>query len=164
MSHLQVARADLAGVRFVARLRLDLATAVDPARVPAVLGSSEARWLGEPVPRADRSVRTFLCDLELHAGGTDRALFRKAAVVSFGQPRQDGAAWVVPIEWRAATLTPLFPVLAGHLRISHDGIQLDGRYAPPGGRLGYVLDLALLGAAARQTGRCFLRRLASALG
>jgi hypothetical protein len=40
---------------------------------------------------------------------------------------------------------------------------LDGRYAPPAGRIGYMLDTALVGAAARQTGRWFLRELAAAL-
>lgn len=90
-------------------------------------------------------------------------LFRKAAVVSLGSLRRVGAGWVVPVEWTAATMTPLFPVLVGQLRIGADGIELDGHYAPPGGRLGYLLDVSLLGAAARGTGRWFLGKLAAAV-
>jgi hypothetical protein len=83
--------------------------------------------------------------------------------VALGEPRLDEADWVVPIEWRATTLAPLFPVFAGHLRIGSSRIELEGSYAPPGGTLGYVLDAALLRLAARQTGRWLLGKLASAL-
>ncbi len=71
--------------------------------------------------------------------------------------------WLIPIEWRAATLTPLFPVFVGDLRIRSDRIELDGHYAPPGGTIGYVLDRALLRIAARGTARWFLRKVVSAL-
>ena len=160
---LQAERAGQAAVTLIVGLQLLEETVVDPDRVPRVLGSPEARWLGEATPSDDPSLRSFLCDLELHAGGSGRALFRKAAVVSFGEPQRDADGWVMPIEWRAATLTALFPVLVGHLRIGADRLELDGRYAPPGGGLGYLFDVTLLGAAARQTGRWFLRKLASEL-
>jgi hypothetical protein len=159
----QTERTGQAAVTRIVGLQLLEETVVDPDRVPQVLGSQEARWLGEAAPSDDPSLRSFLCDLELHAGGSGRALFRKAAVVSFGMPNRDGERWVVPIEWRAATMTALFPVFAGQLRIESDRIELDGRYAPPAGSLGYLLDVALIGAAARQTGRWFLRELAAAL-
>jgi len=60
-------------------------------------------------------------------------------------------------------MTALFPVFAGQLRIKSDRIELDGRYAPPAGSLGHLLDAALLGAVARQTGRWFLRELTANL-
>ena len=160
---LQAERARDPAATLIVRLQLVEEMVVDPDRVPQVLGSAEARWLGASTPSDDPSLRSFLCDLELHAGGSGRALFRKAAVVSFGEPRRHGSRWVVPLEWRAATMTALFPVFAGQLRIGSDRIELDGGYAPPGDRLGYLLDVALLGAAARQTGRWFLRKLAAEL-
>jgi hypothetical protein len=163
VSRLQAGRAGQAAVTLIVRLQLLEETVVDPDRVPQVLGSPEAGWHGEATPSDDPSLRSFLCDLELHAGGGGRTLFRKAAVVSFGMPSHDGERWVVPIEWRAASMTALFPVFAGQLRIELDRIELDGRYAPPAGRIGYMLDAALVGAAARQTGRWFLRELAAAL-
>lgn len=163
MSRLEARPAGGAAVMLVAGLHLVHEAVIDHDRVPEVLGAPEARWLGQRAPDQGPSRRSFLCDLELHAGGSGRALFRKAAVVSLGQPRGDVGGWVVPIEWRAASMTALFPVLVGELRIRGDALEIQGRYAPPGGRLGYLLDATLLGAAARQTGRWFLRRLASEL-
>lgn len=144
-------------------LWLVLETPVEIERVPDVLGAPAAAWLGELTSEPGAGMRSFLCDLELHAGKSERVVFRKAAVVSFGEPRRDGDGWLLDVEWRAATLTPLFPVFAGQLRIEPARIVLDGRYAPPGGSIGYLLDTTLLGAAARQTGHWFLRKLADAL-
>lgn len=151
------------GIAPVVTLQLSLAESVDADRVPDVLGSGDASWLGEAMDESRPGWRSFLCDLELHAGGSGPTLFRKAAVVSFGEATSSEQGWRVPIEWRAASMTPLFPVFVGHLRIDPEGIRLDGRYAPPGGRIGYLLDVTLLGMAARQTGRWFMRRLADAL-
>ena len=151
------------GVAYVARLQTVLAASVDISKVPEALGSDDARWLGERVPGTDATMRRFLCDLELHAGGSQHALLRKSALVGFGEPRVDGEGWVVAVEWRAATLAPLFPVFSGRIRIAADRIELAGSYAPPSGKLGYMLDSALLHIAARGTGQWFLRKVASAL-
>lgn len=163
MSQLEARPASGPTVMLVTGLQLAHAAVVDLDRVPRVLGAPDAPWLGQLAPDQEPPLRSFLCDLELHAGGSERALFRKAAVVSLGRPRGEAGGWVVPIEWRAAGLTALFPVLVGDLHIRSDGLEIHGRYAPPGGRLGHLLDTTLLGTAARQTGRWFLRRLAAEL-
>ena len=163
MSQLDAPPVAGAGVSLVAGIHLLHEATVDLDRVPEVLGAPEAPWLGLPTTDQAPSRRSFLCDLELHAGGGGRALFRKAAIISLGEPLGGVGGWVVPIEWRAAGLTALFPVLAGDLHLRADRLEIRGRYAPPGGRLGYLVDAALLGAAARQTGRWFLRKLASEL-
>jgi hypothetical protein len=157
-----VPRAEPSAERVVS-LWLVLETTVQVERVPEVLGGQAAPWLGELTSEPGSQPRDLLCDLELHAGKSERVLFRKAAIVSFGQPAREGDGWVMDVEWRAATLTPLFPVFAGQLHIEPARIVLDGRYAPPGGSIGYLLDTTLLGAAARQTGHWFLRKLATAL-
>jgi hypothetical protein len=135
----------------------------DLRRVPEVFGSDDADWLGQRVREDASDVRRFSCDLELRVGPDRRATFRKSAIVGLGAPRRDHDAWVVPIEWRAGTLAPLFPVFVGDLRLSVDRIELDGRYAPPGGSIGYALDRALLHIAARGTGRWFLQKVVAAL-
>jgi hypothetical protein len=147
----------------IAHLRLQTTTKVELGRVAAVLGSEDAPWLGERAPSERPDIRHFYCDLELHAGGVERAIFRKSAIVGFGEPRHDHAGWIVPIEWHAATLAPLFPVFAGHLRVRADRIELEGSYAPPGGKVGQALDASLLGIAARATGRWFVHKLGAAL-
>lgn len=157
-----VPRAESPAERVVS-LWLVLETTVDVERVPESLAGQAVPWLGELTSEPDSQLRSFLCDLELHAGRSERVLFRKAAIVSFGQPAREGDGWTMDVEWQAATLTPLFPVFAGQLHIEPTRIVLDGRYAPPGGTLGYLLDTTLLGAAARQTGHWFLRKLATAL-
>jgi hypothetical protein len=148
----------------IVHFRLHTTAHVDLERVPAVLGGEEAPWLGERAPSERPDLRRFYCDLELHAGGAQRAIFRKSAIVGFGEPRRDQTGWIVPIEWQAATLSPLFPVFAGHLHVRADRIELEGSYAPPGGKLGQALDASLLGIAARTTGRWFARKLGEALG
>ncbi len=147
----------------IVHFRLVTTAHVELERVAAVLGSEDAPWLGERAPSERPDVRRFCCDLELHAGGIEHAIFRKSAIVGFGEPERDDAGWRVPIEWRAATLAPLFPVFAGHLRIRANRIELDGSYAPPGGRVGHALDAALLGIAARATGRWFIQKLGTVL-
>lgn len=163
MSESQVAGLARSGAELVVHLRLVRPMTIDTVRASAVLWAERMPWLGEQDPHAEPGRRSFSCDLELHAGGSGPTLFRKAAVVTFGAPAESDAGWLVPVEWRAATLSPLFPVFVGELLVKPDGLTLDGHYAPPGGRLGYLLDVSLLNMAARQTGEWFLRKVAMAL-
>jgi hypothetical protein len=98
---------------------------VDLGRVPLVFGAPDADWLGERVSAGEEAPRRFACDLELWVGPGRRATFRKSAIVGLGQPERQGQRWTIPIEWRAATLAPLFPVFVGALIIGPDRIELD---------------------------------------
>ena len=147
----------------VSRLYVSELTAVDLERAPAILGGPSAAWLGERVADSAPDVRCFLGDLELHPQGMGPLLFRKSAVVGLGLLRPTVDGWLVPIEWRAATLAPLFPVFAGTLRIRADRLELDGYYGPPGGALGQLADEAFLRRAAVWTARWLLRRISAAL-
>lgn len=147
----------------VVSLRLAIPARLDLGRVPAAFGRADADWLGQRVPDEASEIRRFSCDLEMSVGLDRPAMFRKSAIVGVGAPVRHDDSWLVPVEWRAATLAPLFPVFAGHLRLRADRIELDGHYAPPGGTIGYVLDRALLRIAARGTGRWFLRKVVSVL-
>jgi hypothetical protein len=144
-------------------LHVAMTARADLGRVSAAFGRPEADWLGQRVQAGTPEIRSFSCDLELSVGPERRALFRKSAIVGLGSPARKNGDWLVPIEWRAATLAPLFPVFAGQLWITADHIELDGHYAPPGGKIGYVLDRALLRIAARGTARWFLRKVVSVL-
>jgi hypothetical protein len=142
------------------RLYVAVPARADLGRVLEVLGSADANWLGRRVSQKASEIRpAFPAISSLRVGPDHWATFRKSAIVGLGAPKREHDGWVVPIEWRAATLAPLFPVLVGHLRVSVDRIELDGRYAPPGGSIGYVLDRALPRIAARGTGRWFFQKV-----
>jgi hypothetical protein len=96
-----------------------------------------------------------------------RVLAREVCV-RLGPARGRGASVVVPIEWEAAGLSSLFPVLSGDLEIIPLGaekcrIVLSGSYIVPLGEIGRGLDRALLHRVAESTVRSFLRHLSAHL-
>jgi hypothetical protein len=138
--------------------------AIDLDRVLRTLTSGASEWLGTPAGSPTEGLASYLCDLELSVGPGRRFTFRKAAIVSLGSPHREADRWIVPIEWRAATAAPLFPVFVGRLVASPDSLVLEGRYAPPFGVVGHVLDHALLGIAARRMATWLLARIEEAIG
>lgn len=142
-------------------LRVEARARVDLERVPRTLDADG--WLGEEIGRDGRAMRRLASDLVLGVG-TDRPVaFHKSMIVGLGQPQGDATGWAVPIEWQAASLTPLFPVFVGHVRVDPDGVAIVGHYAPPFGIIGVVLDRALLGIAARATAKVILGRFVEVL-
>lgn len=123
-------------------------------------------WLGPSSDDPDDPdvARRFATDLEMPVqDGRDRGVVRKAALIDLGLPEDTEDALVVPVSWRSATIAPLFPVFTGRLQVTARGLALHGRYAPPFGRLGLVIDAALLHFVARRTGQAFLARVAAHL-
>jgi len=120
-------------------------------------------WLGRPsAGPADRpDLRRITTDLELPIrDGSATGPVRHLTFIDIGQAHRVGDHVVVEISWQSAQVAPLFPVFAGQLRISTDDIVLDGRYAPPFGTLGLLMDRALLHFVARRTAGALLARLA----
>lgn len=145
-------------------LRVEQPAAIDLATVDAVLGAPLASWLGERIDNDELGRRRFACDLELAVGqGDRRAEFHKSAIVTLGDPVDLGAARQIPVEWRAASLAPLFPVFVGRMTLARSSVRLDGYYAPPLGLLGVAIDRAMLGAGARRVARWFLWRVIEAI-
>jgi hypothetical protein len=121
-------------------------------------------WLGRPLeaPLGHPESRRIATDLELPVlDGSGTGSVRKSALIDLGPAQRVDGSVVVDIGWRSASFTPLFPVFAGHLQISANQLALDGRYAPPFGKLGLVIDGALLHLVARRTAQAFLARLAA---
>jgi hypothetical protein len=159
-------------------METDAAAASEPMTVPlrvrrpgsvdldrAILALSDLSWLGRPTagPADHPQLRRVATDLELPIiDGSSAGPVRKAAFIDVGPARQVGDRVLVEIAWRSASFAPLFPVFAGRLSISASDIVLDGRYAPPLGTLGLLLDQALLHLVARRTAGALLTRLANA--
>jgi hypothetical protein len=88
-------------------------------------------------------------------------------IESVSSPTHEGPG-VVSIRWRASWLTGAFPQMEAELVLHSAGpeaceLQLDGRYHPPLGLLGLVVDRLLGRRVADATACTFLDRLAVAL-
>ena len=106
---------------------------------------ADLSWLGRPTDEAAaRGERTIAADLELPVLDGSGPSVRKAAIIEIGDVLQTRRGLSVPISWRSASMTPLFPVFAGRLEIRSSGLTLVGRYAPPFGKMGMLIDRALL--------------------
>ena len=133
---------------------------VDPARLRAAL--ADPAWLGRPVdPPADRPHhRRVETDLAFILGGDGRTLtFSKAALVDIGPLHRVGDGDAAQVGWQAASFAPLFPVFAGRLLVGATGLRLAGKYAPPGGDVGLLVDRAILHFVAQRTAGWLLGRL-----
>jgi hypothetical protein len=129
----------------------------------AIRAVGDLSWLGRPTdgPPDRPQLRRVAADLELPIlDGSSTGPVRKAAFIDLGPARRVGGLVLVEIAWRSASVAPLFPVFAGQLSISANDIVLDGRYAPPVGKLGLLLDQALLHLVARRTAGALVARLA----
>lgn len=132
---------------------------IDPARASAMF--AELAWLGRPVETGAGSERRRIAtDLELPVRDGSGPAVRKSALIDVGAVQEAANGLHVPIAWRSASLTPLFPVFDGHLEINRSGLALAGRYAPPLGRVGQLIDQSLLNFVATRTAQAFLARVA----
>lgn len=132
----------------------------------AGLALTDLAWLGRPADglEGQPGARRIAVDLELPVrDGSSPSPVRKAALIDLGQPQVEDAGFTLAVSWQSATLAPLFPVFIGQLRVGPSGLVVDGRYTPPFGRLGLVIDATLLRFVARRTAQAFLERVAAHL-
>jgi hypothetical protein len=121
-------------------------------------------WLGPAVtdPPGREGVRRTRAVLDLPVfDGSAPSPIRKAALIDVGTPHAQGDAVILDIGWQSDSIAPLFPVFAGQLRITSTSLVLSGRYAPPFGRLGLLVDVRILHFVARRTAQAFLARVAA---
>ena len=140
-------------------VQVELAAPVVAARLRA--GGS---WLASHVEIA--SAEGEASRVRVGPGGP--AWLGKTVAVHLGEPEGTDEALVIPLTWEATGPTGLFPRLEAELRLSaldpeRAELALSGRYRPPLGRAGQVLDETLLTHVAGATVRSFLRRLARTL-
>jgi hypothetical protein len=146
-----------------APLRVVYPASIDLARTACALADLD--WLGSaPNPPDADGTRAIETDLELPIGDRRaRRSIRKSAVVEVGTPRTSDESVIVDIAWRSATFAPLFPVFVGRLAITGRSVTLDGRYAPPLGGIGQLLDRGLLHFVARRSAETLLSRFVAEL-
>lgn len=98
-----------------------------------------------------------------------RAEVVKQVRVVVGSPHERGDFVTVPLQWQATGFPALFPSLDGELEIarlslSNTHLGLMGRYEPPLGPVGRLLDEILCHHIVEGSVRMFLRGIAAALG
>jgi len=140
-------------------VQVELAAPVVAAKLRA--GGS---WLTSHVEAASAEGE----DIRLRVGPGGPAWLGKIVAVYLGEPEGTEEALIIPLTWEATGPTGLFPRLEGELRLSaldpeRAELALSGRYRPPFGRAGQILDETLLSHVAGATMRSFLRRVARTL-
>ena len=143
-------------LRVSRRARIEMSRAIDTL--------TDLDWLGSQVngPAEREDLRRISTVLELPIfDGSAPGPIRKTALVDIGIPAALLGSVVVPIGWQSDSISPLFPVFAGQLRITTTALLLDGLYSPPFGRLGLLIDRHILHVVAQRTAQAFLARLAA---
>lgn len=138
----------------------------DAAKI--ALGAGRGAWLGTRLdaPESGGDSQRYALDLEMPLGdGASPISLRKAAVVDVGPLTEEvvGGPMCALVSWRAASLAPLFPVFSGSLCWSDGELDIDGYYAPPGGRVGIAADRIIMRLVAERTARWLLGRAIHAM-
>jgi len=133
-----------------------------PAAAVADRLEGRGSWLAPHVSAAQGEA------IHLRVGPGGPAWLGKTVAVRLGEPERSEDVLEVPVTWEATGTSGLFPRFEGVLRVTavdagRCALSLAGRYRPPLGRAGQVLDEALLARVARATVQALLRRVALGL-
>jgi hypothetical protein len=154
------------------------------AEIPAPFGAVERCLLDEPqawVPGLASDAAQARGSMLQHAGlegSGDDAAARRGEDAPAPAPRVNvelgdfvrfPSKTVIPIRWSAATGGALFPTFEGDLEIAPLGegatqLSISVRYAPPLGKVGAVVDRALLHRVSEGMVKDFLDNVAARLG
>lgn len=131
------------------------------AAVEEALVGSAQRDLGVWAEAAYRRGETL-------AVGPGDGVLTVSVALEVGEPIRGASGSTIPLTWRAAGATSLFPMMEAELVLTPLGPELThvtfrGSYDPPLAGLGAVLDRIALHRVAESTVRVFLQRLAAAL-
>lgn len=131
---------------------------------PAMLAAPQP-WMAGLVRDTERKRASLLTEMGVRATG-ERS--ERRAEVSFGEPLRLPAKTILPMRWRPSSAWPLFPELEADLEVASLGpsrtqLSLNARYTPPLGRLGLMIDRALLHRVAEATVKDFVDRVRAEL-
>ena len=136
-----------------------------PAEVSACLSQDPATLFGTGDDAATLPPGRFPVPLQVHLAG---AHFDRIAAVGFASvvEEEDGTR-VLPLWWEAAEQPWLFPTFDGGLEVRPDNggtqLRLEGRYRPPLGAAGALVNRAVLNKAATASLEALLDRLSARL-
>jgi len=147
-------------------IRLTRGLSVGADDVAATLAWDPAGVIGTAGTVPEAGDGRLLVPLQMHLAGVT---FDRSAAVGFGPVvEEDDGARVLPVWWEAAEQPWLFPSFDGGLEVrpAPGGAELclEGRYRPPGGPAGGLINRALLQRAATRSLEELLDRLAAVFG
>jgi hypothetical protein len=142
---------------------------VDVARpieeVEAEMAAGVQNWLPDMAKDANGAGERLLSELGFKLG--NRRIGRQITV-EIGAPKATAGLMFLPIRWRSATESGLFPTLDGVLEVAALGgartmLGLSADYEPPLGLIGKIADRALFHRVAEVTVKDFLERIGARL-
>ncbi len=131
----------------------------------ALVKNGLQRWLQRVIEEGSTAEGQLLAQVGFDVAGRRVA---KRGLVTISDPVRRGSTLVVPIEWKAAEHTHLFPSVEADLEIASLGstltqVSLSALYEPPFGAIGSALDRALLHRVAEAVVRDTTERIAEVL-
>jgi hypothetical protein len=145
-----------------ARYFVELAVPAD--RVEAVLRQDPSRWMTHLAERANERGDTLLADV----GFGEHMRIARTVEVEFAAGVYAGTKAIFPFRWSASGPGGVFPALDADLEVAPLGVgctqlSISARYVPPLGKVGKVIDRAVLSRVAEATLKDFLDRVAAAV-
>lgn len=135
------------------------------AEISGLLSADPATLFGAAADTVDLPAGRYAVPLRLNLAG---AHFDRVASVGFASvvEEEDGTP-VLPLWWEAADQPWLFPTFDGGLEVRPEGrsteLRLEGRYRPPLGTAGALVNRAILHRAATASLEALLDRLSARL-
>jgi hypothetical protein len=135
------------------------------AEIEAEMASGAEKWIPDMATNANGDGEKLLSELGFNLGA--RRIGRRIKV-DIGAPKTTPGLMFLPIRWRAATETGLFPTLDGELELAALGssrtqLGLSANYEPPLGLVGKIANRALFHRVAEVTVKDFLERIGKRL-
>jgi hypothetical protein len=136
---------------------------LDAAHVEAIITRDAHSWLPGIAERANRKGDDLLAEV----GFGEEVRISRTGAIELAPVQRMPSKTVLPLRWKAAGATGLFPELDADIEIARLGartqLALSARYVPPLGALGRAIDRAVLSRVAEATIKDFLDRVADAI-
>jgi len=133
-------------------------------RVEATLSQDPSLWMTRLAEHANRRGDTLLADV----GFGENVRIARTVEIEFAAGVHTGNKAIFPFRWSASGPGGMFPALDADLEVAPldaetTQLSISARYIPPLGRLGRLIDRAVLSRVAEATVKDFLDRVAAAM-
>jgi hypothetical protein len=137
---------------------------ISTGEVERALSLDPRLWLPRLAEPANHRADVLLAEV----GFGEAVRIKRTVVIELGTPVRAASKTVFPLRWVASGRGGLFPALDADLEVASLGsnrtqLAMSARYVPPFGKLGRVIDRAVLARVAEATLKDFLDRVADTI-